>query len=85
MNEPMPTPWEVTHAVDILRAAGFNILLKAGIQVSTVVETAKALSVHPKWIKSHLKEFPGAVRLPGGELRIPVDDIRTFLKRKRTS
>jgi hypothetical protein len=75
-----PGPWEIGQAVEILRSAGFQVLVNTRIKLCTVAEAAAALSVHPDWVKTHLDRFPGAVRLPGGHLRIPVDDILSFLK-----
>jgi hypothetical protein len=82
-NRQKPTPWEVAHAADTLRAAGFVLVVHAALQLLTVEEAGRVLKVHVKWIKSHASEFPGLVRLPGGHLRIPTADVRGFLARSR--
>jgi hypothetical protein len=80
-----PTPWEIVHAAEILRAAGFVLAVRTGLQLLTPDEAARVLKVHVKWIKSHAAEFPGMVRLPGGHLRIPSEEVRAFLQRRRSS
>jgi len=72
------TPWEITQAVETLRAAGWSFLVPSILRYHSVLETAAALRVNPKWVKEHLDEFPNAIRLPGGQLRIPFSAIVSF-------
>ena len=37
--------------------------------------TAARLSVSVGYVRAHLNSFPGAFRLPGGDIRIPARDL----------
>jgi len=78
-----PTPWEITQAVETLRAAGWTFVVPSNIRYYSVHETAAALRVNPKWVKEHLDDFPNAMRLPGGQLRIPFSAIQSFASNHR--
>ena len=46
-------------------------------------EAAKALGMSVSWVRGHEEEFPNRVKVPGGDVRIPVSDIEAALRRWR--
>ena len=78
-----PTPWEVAQAVETLRAIGCVFSIPSSVRFYSVTETASALRANPKFIKEHLDEFPGSMRLPGGQIRIPFNAIKDFALKHR--
>ena len=53
------------------------------LKLFSVADVADMLQVHSGWVRVHLEEFPGKVRLPGGDIRIPLADIKAALERWR--
>jgi hypothetical protein len=39
---------------------------------------AENLSVSVRYVRDHMEEFPGAFRLPGGDIRIPARDVEAL-------
>jgi len=39
---------------------------------------ASRLDCSPKWVREHLGLFPGAWRMPGGEIRVPARDVEAL-------
>jgi hypothetical protein len=81
----VPTPWQIVHAVDTLTMAGARFTLEPGhpVRVVSAAAAAEVLDVSVAWVRDHMEEFPGAVRLPGGLVRIPVRDLEALLARNR--
>jgi hypothetical protein len=44
---------------------------------------ALRLDCSPKWVREHLAEFPGAWRMPGGEIRVPARDVEALAASRR--
>jgi len=84
ISPPKPSPWEISQAVETLRSAGCVFVVPSELRSYTAAEAAVALRVTPKWIKEHLNEFPGTIRLAGGHLRIPYKAIVKFAVNHRT-
>lgn len=84
-----PTPWDICRAVDVLRAAGATVVLggraASAVRLLSRHEVAEALSVSLAWVKAHETEFPGRVKIPGGDVRIPVRDVEAALDRWRVA
>ena len=82
-----PTPWEIVRAVGILRAAGIVVVLgsrsASSIRLMSREEVAEALGVSVSWVRAHEAEFPGRVKVPGGDVRIPVADVEAAIERWR--
>lgn len=82
-----PTPWEICRAVDTLRSAGCVVVLAGraagAVRFLTRSELAEALSVSITWVKDHESEFANRVKIPGGDVRIPVADVEAAIERWR--
>ena len=53
------------------------------LRMCTRGQVAEMLGVEPEWVTDYLSEFPGAIRLDGGDLRIPYSDVEEALVRWR--
>lgn len=49
----------------------------------SVADAADFFRVSKWWVRKHLHEFPNRVRLPGGDIRIPVADAQALVERCR--
>jgi hypothetical protein len=49
----------------------------------SVAAVAVRLDCSPKWVRSHLSDFPGAWRMSGGEIRIPAVDVEKLAETRR--
>jgi len=49
----------------------------------SVAAVAVRLDCSPKWVRSHLNDFPGAWRMSGGEIRIPARDVEKLAEARR--
>jgi len=89
MKDDSPTPWELTHALDTARRGGCVIQIRTPgsgvVRLFSIADVADMLSVHSGWVRSHIEEFPKHVKMPGGDIRIPLTDIETALDRWRTT
>lgn len=89
MKDGQPTPWDICRAVDTLRAAGATIVLAgraaSAVRFLTREEVAEALAMSLTWVKAHEHEFPGRVKVPGGDVRIPIRDVEAALDRWRVA
>jgi hypothetical protein len=87
-DEQRPSAFELMEAIETFRRAGMAIMLPdtvegRRIKVFAVRDVALILDCSTEFIKSHLDEFPEASRMPGGEIRIPLEDIKAALERWR--
>ena len=71
---PRPVP-TLEEAARVFSTAGAVILLPGARRSFSLQTVAARLEVSARWVRKHLAEFPGAFRLPGGELRIPESDV----------
>jgi hypothetical protein len=81
-----PSPWEIVHAVDTLRQAGAVVVLGAtgrAVRLFSRGEVAEMLSCSVRWVREHETEFPGRLKMPGGEVRIPLRDLEAACARWR--
>lgn len=82
-----PTPWEICRAVETLRSAGAVVVLggraATAIKLMSRDEVAEALGVSVSWVRAHEQEFAGRVKVPGGDVRIPVADVEAAIERWR--
>jgi hypothetical protein len=53
------------------------------VRLYSLNDVADMLNVHTGWVRTHLEEFPGRLKLPGGDYRIPIGDIESALDRWR--
>jgi len=87
MKRDQVTPWELTHALETARIAGcvIQITLRgaAPIKFYSVADVADMMNINSAWVRAHYEEFPNKVLLPGGDIRIPLDDIQAALGRWR--
>lgn len=49
----------------------------------TVSDVAAFFRVSKWWVRKHLGQFPNRVRLPGGDIRIPMSDAQALVERCR--
>ena len=87
-RDATPTAWEIVRAVDTLRAAGAVVVLSgradAAIRFLTREEVAEALALSVSWVRQHESEFPNRVKVPGGDVRIPLSDLEAAIERWRS-
>ena len=81
-------PWEVIRALEVLRDVGGLIVVPESVagrrfQFVPPAEAAQMVSMSIDWLRNHLDEFPSTIKLPGGDLRISLDDIEAVLDRMR--
>jgi hypothetical protein len=75
---------DVTNAIETLARAGAVFSAPAGTSDQlSLGRVAELLDCSVKWVRTHLKEFPGAWRMPGGELRIPRADVEDLVRRNQ--
>ena len=69
--------------MNVLKAAGSHITFQNETEslYMSVNEVARCLSVHPKWVRSHLDEFPNSFTLEGRTIRIPRTDLEAAIER----
>lgn len=73
---------ELNEAIRALSAAGAVVVVSPGKHLS-LASAAVELDCSTKWVREHLREFPNAWRMPGGELRIPKRDVDALAERKK--
>jgi hypothetical protein len=75
----------VTDAMQVLSRAGFavHVVSPEVPRLLAVKDVARALGMSTRWVRDHLGEFPGRTRLPGGDVRIPVQDVVELVERGR--
>ena len=49
----------------------------------TMASVAARLDCSYDYVRDHLSEFPGAWRMPGGDIRIPARDVEALAKDRR--
>lgn len=81
-----PQPRAMTSAADphgrngpAARVPAFTV--NGGLM--TVADAAAFFRVSKWWVRKHIHEFPNRVRLPGGDIRIPVADAQALVERCR--
>jgi len=88
MSDDQPTPWELVRAVETLRRSGAKVVLgpsARAVRLFSRGEVAEMLSVSVDWMKAHeAAEFPGRMKIPGGEWRITLKDVEAALDRWRS-
>jgi hypothetical protein len=72
----------VADAIRTLSEAGAVFSVPADRHLSPT-EAAKVLDCSVWYVRKHLDEFPGAWRMPGGDIRIPSRDVEALAKRNR--
>lgn len=87
-RDQVPSPWEICRAVDTLRAAGAVVVISgraaSAVRFLTREEVAEALQLSVSWVRAHEYEFPGRVKVPGGDVRIPLADLEAAIQRWRS-
>lgn len=71
---------KIADAVRLLTEAGAVFSLPSQRHFS-LGNAARQLDCSKGWLREHLTEFPHAWRMPGGELRVPENDIATAKRR----
>jgi hypothetical protein len=71
---------DLAKAIRVLTAAGAQIVLPSQRHFS-LGNAAQMLDCSKGWIREHLGEFPNAWRMPGGELRVPEQDVADAKRR----
>jgi len=71
---------EVVAAIETLRSAGFLFASPRHLRLVSVRAAGAMLSVSASTVRLWQRQgrFPGATMLPGGDLRIPVQDIEAL-------
>lgn len=86
-HDASPSPWEICRAVDTLRQAGAVVVLSgraaAAVRFLTREEVAEALQLSVSWVRQHESEFPNRIKVPGGDVRIPLADVEAAIERWR--
>jgi hypothetical protein len=83
-----PHAVEIAHALETLAASGAIIVVPetvAGrrLEMVSLGTAADMLSVSTDWMRNHLEEFPQVAKYPGGDIRIPIDDLIKAVKNWR--
>jgi hypothetical protein len=63
------------QAIKTLIEAGAVFTVSTHEHHLSLGEAGRRLDCSAKWVRTHIDEFPGAWRMPGGELRIPARDV----------
>ena len=87
-RDASPSPWEICRAVDTLRSAGCVVVLSGraagAVRFLTREEVAEALQLSVSWVRQHEEEFPNRIKVPGGDVRIPLSDVEAAIERWRS-
>ena len=85
MNEPDAI--KVARALCVLRSAHplFSANGHPDLQFLTVRHVAQMLSVHVKWVRRHIEEFPNWALVGKEEIRIPESDVLAAIDRWKVS
>lgn len=76
-----PSPTQVAAALEVLVGAGYRITppVSARLQLMTPLEVGQVLMVSPRRARDYMRQMPGAVRIPGGDLRCRPSDLEAFI------
>jgi predicted DNA-binding transcriptional regulator AlpA len=71
---------DLASAAAVLRAAGFSVAVpQSSTRMLSIDDAAARLRMGRTYVKARLGEFPGARRLPGGDIRIPEADLERWI------
>jgi hypothetical protein len=73
----------IEEAIAALADAGIVFSSPESSQHLSLGAVASRLDCSTKYLREHLHEFPGAWRMPGGELRIPARDVEELAEQRR--
>lgn len=81
------TPLQIAGAVDVLRAAGWRLVPPAveRLRLLRSTDVAEILGVSQKHAQKLLRSMPGAVRLPGDDLRVSRAGLMGWIEQHRIS
>lgn len=76
---------ELKRVLETLAEHGVVVVSPHAPRAFSLASAAAQLDLSVGWVREHLKEFPGAFRLPGGgknggEWRIPARDLERFCR-----
>jgi hypothetical protein len=71
---------KLKQAIATLSEAGAVFSIPPGRHLS-LAQAGARLDCSAKYLREHLREFPNAWRLPGGEIRIPERDVDALADR----
>lgn len=69
-----------SEAIQLIKRAAAAFEQRRHLSLAAV---ALRLDCSPKWVRLHLGEFPGAWRMPGGEIRVPAADVDRLAESRR--
>ena len=70
------------EAIRVLADAGAVFSVPPGKHLC-LAAVADKLDCSRQWVRKHLRGFPNAWRMPGGELRVPERDVEELAKRRK--
>jgi hypothetical protein len=73
---------ELDEAIQLLTKAGAVFALPDNNAHYSLSTAAAKLDCSVNWLREHKHEFPGLWRMPGGELRIPEQDVESAKRRR---
>jgi hypothetical protein len=79
--------YEIGQAIETLRKHGVIVTLDTPdsrkLWACSREETAKRCGMSVDWVKAHMEEFPNWMRMKGGDIRIPLEDVEKAWERYR--